>query len=37
MQYDPIKVTLQVTTVLENLGVPNLIVGSFASTLYKKS
>ena len=36
MQSDLIKVTLQVTAVLENLGVLNLIGGSFASTLYKK-
>ena len=34
MQYDPIKVTLQVTAALENLGVPYLIGGSLASTLY---
>jgi len=34
MQYDPIKVTLQVTAAFENLGVPYLIGGSLASTLY---
>lgn len=34
MQSDPIKVTLQVTATLENLGVPYLIGGSLASTLH---
>lgn len=34
MQNEPIEVTLKVTGVLENLGVPYLIGGSLASTLY---
>jgi len=34
MQNEPIEVTLKVTNVLENLGVPYLIGGSLASTLY---
>mgnify|MGYP001465354168 CR=1 FL=1 len=34
MQNDPIAVTLKVTGVLEKLGVPYLIGGSLASTLY---
>jgi len=34
MQNEPIEVTLKVTGVLEKLGVPYLIGGSFASTLY---
>jgi hypothetical protein len=34
MQNEPIEVTLKVTNVLENLGIPYLISGSLASTLY---
>ena len=34
MKNDPIEVTLMVTVVLEELGIPYLIGGSFASTLY---
>ena len=34
MQNEPIEVTLKVTGVLEALGVPYLIGGSLASTLY---
>lgn len=34
MQNEPIEVTLKVTDVLEKLGVPYLIGGSLASTLY---
>ncbi|MBW6472352.1 MAG: hypothetical protein K0B14_04440 [Anaerolineaceae bacterium] len=34
MQNEPIEVTLKVTQVLENLGIPYLIGGSLASTLY---
>jgi hypothetical protein len=34
MQNEPIEVTLKVTSVLENLGIPYLIGGSLASTLY---
>ena len=34
MQNEPVEVTLKVTTVLESLGVPYLIGGSLASTLY---
>lgn len=34
MQNEPVEVTLKVTGVLEKLGVPNLIGGSLASTLY---
>jgi hypothetical protein len=34
MQNDPISVTLKVTGILEKLGVPYLIGGSLASTLY---
>jgi hypothetical protein len=34
MQNDPIAVTLKVTSVLEELGIPYLIGGSLASTLY---
>jgi hypothetical protein len=34
MQNEPVEVTLRVTGVLEDLGVPYLIVGSLASTLY---
>ena len=34
MQNEPIEVTLRVTAVLENLGVPYLIGGSLASTLH---
>lgn len=34
MQNEPIEVTLKVTTVFEKLGVPYLIGGSLASTLY---
>jgi len=34
MQNEPVEVTLQVTAVFENLGVPYLIGGSLASTLY---
>ena len=34
MQNEPIEVTLKVTSVLEELGVPYLIGGSLASTLY---
>ena len=34
MQNEPIEVTLQVTTVLEELGVPYVIGGSLASTLH---
>lgn len=34
MQNEPIEVTLKVTGVLENLGVPYLIGGSLASTLF---
>lgn len=34
MQNEPVEVTLKVTSVLEKLGVPYLIGGSLASTLY---
>jgi len=34
MQNEPIEVTLKVTGVLEKLGIPYLIGGSLASTLY---
>ena len=34
MQNEPIEVTIQVTRVLEKLGIPYLIGGSLASTLY---
>jgi hypothetical protein len=34
MQNEPVEVTLKVTNVFENLGVPYLIGGSLASTLY---
>ena len=34
MQNEPIEVTLRVTSVLEKLGIPYLIGGSLASTLY---
>ena len=34
MQNEPIEVTLKVTQVLESLGIPYLISGSLASTLY---
>lgn len=34
MQNEPIEVTLKVTHVLESLGIPYLISGSLASTLY---
>jgi D-alanine-D-alanine ligase-like ATP-grasp enzyme len=34
MQNEPIEVTLQVTAVLEKLGIPYVIGGSLASTLY---
>ena len=34
MQNEPVEVTLKVTAVLEQLGVPYLIGGSLASTLY---
>jgi hypothetical protein len=34
MQNEPVEVTLKVTEVFENLGVPYLIAGSLASTLY---
>jgi hypothetical protein len=34
MQNEPVEVTLQVTDVFEKLGVPYLIAGSLASTLY---
>ncbi|MEJ2711165.1 MAG: hypothetical protein P8074_26395 [Anaerolineales bacterium] len=34
MQYDPVQVTLKVTATLEKLGVPYLIGGPLASTLY---
>ena len=34
MQNEPIEVTLRVTAVLENLGIPYLIGGSLASTLH---
>jgi hypothetical protein len=34
MQNEPIEVTLQVTRVLESLGIPYLIGGSLASILY---
>jgi hypothetical protein len=34
MQNEPIEVTLKVTSILEQLGVPYLIGGSLASTLY---
>jgi hypothetical protein len=34
MQNEPIEVTLLVTTVFETLGIPYLIGGSLASTLY---
>lgn len=34
MLNEPIEVTLKVTGVLENLGIPYLIGGSLASTLY---
>ena len=34
MQNEPIEVTFKVTRVLESLGIPYLIGGSLASTLY---
>ena len=34
MLNEPIEVTLKVTNILESLGVPYLIGGSLASTLY---
>jgi hypothetical protein len=34
MQNEPIEVTLRVTGILEKLGVPYVIGGSLASTLY---
>jgi hypothetical protein len=34
MQNEPVEVTLKVTTVFEKLGIPYLISGSLASTLY---
>jgi hypothetical protein len=34
MQNEPIEVTLKVTEVLEKLGIPYMIAGSLASTLY---
>ncbi len=34
MQNEPVEVTLKVTDVFERLGVPYLIGGSLASTLY---
>jgi hypothetical protein len=34
MQNEPVEVTLKVTNILEKLGVPYLIGGSLASTLY---
>lgn len=34
VQNEPLEVTLKVTAVLESLGVPYLIGGSLASTLY---
>ena len=34
MQNEPIEVTLKVTDVFEKLGIPYLIAGSLASTLY---
>lgn len=34
MQNEPIEVTIKVTSVLESLGIPYLIGGSLASTLY---
>lgn len=34
MQNEPVEVTLKVTSILERLGVPYLIGGSLASTLY---
>jgi len=34
MQNEPIEVTLKVTSILEKLGIPYLIGGSLASTLY---
>ena len=34
MQNEPIEVTLRVTAVLEQLGIPYLIGGSLASTLH---
>jgi hypothetical protein len=34
VQNEPIEVTLKVTDVFENLGIPYLIAGSLASTLY---
>lgn len=34
MQNEPLEVTLKVTDVFERLGVPYLIGGSLASTLY---
>ncbi len=34
MQNEPIEVTLKVTSILEELGIPYLIGGSLASTLY---
>jgi hypothetical protein len=34
MQNEPIEVTFKVTGVLEKLGIPYLIGGSLASTLY---
>lgn len=34
MQNEPVEVTLKVTEVLEKLGIPYLIGGSLASTLY---
>lgn len=34
MQNEPVEVTLKVTDVFEKLGIPYLIGGSLASTLY---
>ena len=34
MQNEPIEVTLKVTSILEKLGIPYVIGGSLASTLY---
>jgi len=34
MQNEPIEVTLKVTNAFEQLGIPYLIAGSLASTLY---
>jgi hypothetical protein len=34
VQNEPIEVTLKVTDVFEKLGIPYLIAGSLASTLY---